>query len=167
MSRSFGQRPTRTWSGTTGYGIVGFVVIILQSAVAAIPWALRRNWLILLATACGTLLTLGGGALPRWKAEKWDCRPKSPKTYCPIRGNGHQVVAIESAGMGMNLEDLACSRVRTRSYHRVLTGLLTISWTIFPRSRNGCEPYQYDCAIPDFPARWRGTNECRRHAIRH
>lgn len=90
----------------------GFVVITLQLAVATIPWAWRGNWLILLATACGTLLALTGGALPQWKAEKWACRPNSPETYCLLRGNGHQqVIVIESAGMGLNLEDLASSRV--------------------------------------------------------
>lgn len=110
----------------------GFAVIWLQLAVAAIPWGLRQNWLILLSTACGTLLALGGGALPQWKAEKWACRPKSPETYCLTRGNGHQqVIVIESAGMGMNLEDLASSRVRGSPYHRVLTALLAIFWIIF------------------------------------
>ena len=108
----------------------GVVVIILH--VAALAWALSRNWLILLATACGTLLALGGGTLPRWKAEKWACRPNLPETYCSMRGNDHQqVVVIESAGMDMNLEDLACSRVRKPPYHQVLTGQLAISWTIF------------------------------------
>ena len=76
----------------------GFVVITLQLAVAAIPWAWRGNWLILLATACGTLLALSGGALPQWRAEKWACRPNSPETYCLLRGNSHQqVIIIESA----------------------------------------------------------------------
>ncbi len=122
-------------TGTVRYDWVwysGFAVILLQLAVAAIPWALRQNWLILLATACGTLLALSGGALPQWKAEKWACRPKSPETYCLTRGNGHQhVIVIESAGMGMNLEDLASSRVRVSSYHRVLTALLAILWIMF------------------------------------
>lgn len=122
-------------TGTVRYDWVwysGFAVILLQLAVAAIPWALNQNWLILLATACGTLLALGGGALPQWKAEKWACRPKSPETYCLTRGNGHrQVIVIESAGLGMNLEDLASSRVRGSPYSRVLTASLAIFWLIF------------------------------------
>ena len=106
--------------------------MLLQLAVAAIPWALRQNWLILLATACGTLLALGGGALPQWKAEKWACRPKSPETYCLTRGNGHrQVIVIESAGLGMNLEDLASSGIPGSPYHRMLTALLAVFWIIF------------------------------------
>ncbi|KAI4092957.1 MAG: hypothetical protein LQ339_007778 [Xanthoria mediterranea] len=110
----------------------GFVVIMLQLAVAAVPWAWRGNWLILLATACGTLLALGGGALPQWKAEKWACRPKSPETYCLLRGNGHQqVIVIESAGMGMNLEDLASSRVPGLPFHRLLTTVLATLWIVF------------------------------------
>ena len=122
-------------TGTVRYDWVwysSFAVILLQLAVAAIPWALHQNWLIFLATTCGTLLALGGGALPQWKAEKWACRPKSPETYCLTRGNGHQqVIVIESAGMGMNLEDLASSRVRGSLCHRMLTALLAIFWTIF------------------------------------
>lgn len=110
----------------------GFIVIMLQLAVAAIPWAWRGNWLILLATACGTLLALSGGALPQWKAEKWACRPKSPETYCLLRGNGHQqVIVIESAGMGMNLEDLASSRVPGLPFHRLLTTVLATLWIVF------------------------------------
>ncbi|KAL8835891.1 MAG: hypothetical protein Q9176_006664 [Flavoplaca citrina] len=110
----------------------GFVVITLQLAVAAIPWAWRGNWLILLATACGTLLALSGGALPQWRAEKWACRPNSPETYCLLRGNGHQqVIVIESAGMGLNLEDLASSRVPGLPFHRLLTTILAALWTVF------------------------------------
>ncbi|KAL8867411.1 MAG: hypothetical protein Q9198_008524 [Flavoplaca austrocitrina] len=110
----------------------GFVVITLQLAVATIPWAWRGNWLILLATACGTLLALSGGALPQWKAEKWACRPNSPETYCLLRGNGHQqVIVIESAGMGLNLEDLASSRVPGLPFHRLLTTVLAALWTVF------------------------------------
>jgi len=83
----------RTTANTATYDWVwysGLVVMPMQLAVGGIPLVLHHNLLILLAPTCGTLLALGGDALPQRKAEKWACRPKSPETYCLARGNGHQ-----------------------------------------------------------------------------
>ncbi|KAK7688512.1 hypothetical protein QCA50_008050 [Cerrena zonata] len=94
----------------------GIVVIIVQLGIAIIPGAIDHDWTVLVVTAVGTILALAGGALPKWKKEKWNGR-KSKKDgdrsiVCLTRGNGYSdVMVIISEGKDQyRLEDLANAR---------------------------------------------------------
>lgn len=103
--------PKLDWVYYTGIG-----VIIVQLAIAIIPGAVDQNWTILTVTAIGTILALIGGALPKWKAEKWNGRRSdkdSDRTVvCLTRGNGYSdVMVIISEGKDQyRLEDIANAR---------------------------------------------------------
>lgn len=104
---------------------IGVAVIIVQIVLSAIPGILYNSWSCLVVIAGGTLLCLAQGAIPQWGKEKWSCRdlavesmkpPHNPeqknKTVILTQGNGspHAVVII-SEGVGLDLEDLAGTRV--------------------------------------------------------
>ncbi|PQE05712.1 hypothetical protein CJF31_00004433 [Rutstroemia sp. NJR-2017a BVV2] len=57
--------PARDWAWWSG-----ILVSLLQLGIAAIPWALHRNWGIFLATAAGTSLAYMSASLPQWRKEK-------------------------------------------------------------------------------------------------
>ncbi len=103
------------------YWVSGFVVIILQLGIAAIPCGLYNDWGIILVTAVGTLLALVTGMLPQWRFEKWACRRKTEKVVILTGGNGtRHVMVIIGAGKGLDLEDLAVGespRMRRRTEH--------------------------------------------------
>ncbi|CAL1698118.1 unnamed protein product [Somion occarium] len=93
----------------------GVIVIVAQLGISVIPGVLYEDWTILMVTAIGTLLSILGGALPKWKKEKWSCRKmkKNDKAViCLTRGNGYNdVFVIISEGEGhLRLEDLANAR---------------------------------------------------------
>jgi hypothetical protein len=87
----------------------GFPVVLLQTAVAAVPlFSSPRDWSILLITVVGTVLAFLSGALPQWRREKWFCRRNAMNTYAITRGNGSQhALIILGNGHGLHLEDLA------------------------------------------------------------
>ncbi|CAM6018637.1 unnamed protein product [Sphagnum balticum] len=109
-------KPEKDW-----YWASGFVVIILQLGIAAIPCGLYNDWGIILVTAVGTLLALVTGMLPQWRFEKWACRRKTKKVVILTGGNGtRHVMVIIGAGKGLDLEDLAVGespRMRQRTEH--------------------------------------------------
>ena len=89
----------------------GFVTMVLQLGIAAIPCALFGDWGILMVTACGTALSFLTGSLPQWAREKWACRRilhRHQKTVALTRGNGsqHAIVIFSEEGR-LDLEDLA------------------------------------------------------------
>ncbi|KAK7056637.1 hypothetical protein VNI00_002354 [Paramarasmius palmivorus] len=86
----------------------GVVIIILQLAFSAIPFALYGDWSIFTVTSAGTVLALITGALPQWRDEKWACRKNPKKLFCLTGGNGtRSAMVILSNGNGLDLEDLA------------------------------------------------------------
>jgi len=97
---------------------MGWVVIVVQMAIAAIPCALYQDWAILFLTGTGTVLALATGALPQWKFEKWACRRKTTKVISLTGGNGtRHVMVIIGKKLGLDLEDLAAAespRMRRR-----------------------------------------------------
>ncbi|CAK9260005.1 unnamed protein product [Sphagnum jensenii] len=109
-------KPEKDW-----YWASGFVVIILQLGIAAIPCGLYNDWGIILVTAVGTLLALVTGMLPQWHFEKWACRRKTKKVVILTGGNGtRHVMVIIGDGKGLDLEDLAVGespRMRKRTEH--------------------------------------------------
>jgi hypothetical protein len=56
----------RWWSGCD--------VTIAQLGVAAVPFGLRKDWAIFLATVAGTALSWVSESLPQWRREKWHAR---------------------------------------------------------------------------------------------
>ncbi|KAI9167880.1 hypothetical protein HJFPF1_04021 [Paramyrothecium foliicola] len=113
----------------------GVFVMILQLALAAIPFGIHGNWGILMITAAGIGLALLTGTLPQWKKEKWACRSKSKVPYVLTRGNGSQhAIVILGNQKGLNLEDLATGQnnmnTTTNSLTRLSVLTLCISWVL-------------------------------------
>lgn len=122
-------------TGTIRHDLIwwsGVVVMVVQLAIAAIPWAIYREWVIFFITGIGTLLAIAGGTLPQWSEEKWACRRKSDKSVVLTTGNGsHDAMVVIGNGHGFDLEDLASSYrlpghpLRTR----IFSFLLAVAWT--------------------------------------
>lgn len=93
----------------------GIVVIITQIGIATIPGVVFHDWTIFLVTTIGTALSLCGGALPKWRVEKWNgrkTRKGDRSVICLTRGHGYSdAMIIISEGEGhYRLEDLANAR---------------------------------------------------------
>ncbi|KAK7688520.1 hypothetical protein QCA50_008058 [Cerrena zonata] len=94
----------------------GIFVILLQLGIAVIPGAVDKDWRVFVVTAGGTMLSLLSGALPKWRAEKWNGRRSykdSDRTVvCLTRGSGYDdVIVIISEGKDQyRLEDIARTR---------------------------------------------------------
>lgn len=93
----------------------GIVVILIQLGIAVVPGAVDQDWTILTVAAIGTILALIGGALPKWREEKWNGRrlaPNGRSVVCLTRGNGYSdVMVIISEGTEQyRLEDIANAR---------------------------------------------------------
>lgn len=111
----------------------GVTATVIQLGVAAIPCGLYDQWLILLIVAWGTTLAFASGALPQWKAEKWQCRRRK-KTIILTKGNGaqHAIVIIGSDERALDLEDLAHSDGEKSSLPlRLYAALLAVLWLMF------------------------------------
>jgi hypothetical protein len=93
----------------------GWLVVIIQLGIAAVPCGLYDDWGILLVTAVGTVLAFATGSLSQWPKEKWACgdiRADRKKTVVLTKGNGSQhAIVITSDGRGLDLEDLAVGAV--------------------------------------------------------
>ncbi|KAK7449707.1 hypothetical protein VKT23_013180 [Stygiomarasmius scandens] len=101
--------PDRDWVYYTGLSI-----IISQLVIAVIPGALYGNWLILVLTVSGIMLTQVHGSVAQWRQELWGARsiPKGKReVVCLTKGNGSAfVIVIRSEGYGLRLADLAGAR---------------------------------------------------------
>ena len=112
----------------------GFVVMVVQFAVASVPIILTRNWSIMMVLGAGTILALLQGALPQWRKEKWACPKKGGNAVSITQGNGsrHVMVILESEYNGLELEilgagskNIPCSR-----WELVCISVLTSLWTV-------------------------------------
>ena len=108
--------PKTDWVYFSGIG-----TIVLQLLIAIIPGACYGDWTILMVTTIGTVLALVGGALPKWRKEKWNVRPTNARdrmVTCLTRGNGYRdAMVIISEGAGHhNLEDMATAHVVPGTY---------------------------------------------------
>lgn len=84
--------------------------ILLQLAVASMPWLLYGHLDVLILTIFGTAMALVTGALPQWKAEKLpeEARSEKKKTIAITAGNGHKdVVILRNIGSRFDLEALS------------------------------------------------------------
>lgn len=64
--------------------------LVVQLGVAAVPIILKRNWSIMLITACGNVLALVGASLPTIRRNKFACRLGSRVPFILTRGTGHK-----------------------------------------------------------------------------
>lgn len=133
-------------NGTAGipqrdlYWFSGYVVALLQLAVAVIPWRINGDWEIFLLTAAGTALAFITGSFSQWRHERWCCRRNSSKTFVLTRGNGAQhALVIQGAGRGLDLEDLAAMTDRPRSSWetKVVFAALTTCWVVLLLTASG------------------------------
>jgi len=124
--------------GYPGYDLmyfIGFVTIVVQLGIAAIPCGIFGDWGILLVTASGILLSIATGSISQWSKEKWACRSNSEKTVILTRGNGSQhAIVIIGDGKGLDLEDLAAGPtnvdVSTSYMTRIAVTLLAAFWIL-------------------------------------
>ena len=114
----------------------GLFVIFAQLGIAIIPGAVDQDWTILTVTIIGTVLSLIGGALPKWKEEKWNGR-KSTKdsdrtVICLTKGNGYpDVMVIISEGKDQfRLEDIANARDKPVEWTLTIALMLCIAQII-------------------------------------
>lgn len=114
---------------------IGFVTILVQLGIAAIPCGLFGDWGILLVTICGIILSLATGSLGQWREEKWACRKESQKSVILTRGNGSQhAFVILGDGKGLDLEDLAAgpmnADVSASKLTRLAIIILAVCWIL-------------------------------------
>lgn len=110
---------------------LGWVTLLIQAAIATIPWAIYGDWSITLVTLCGSSLAIVTCAMPQWMQEKWAAgRVEKHKVTCLTRGNGsrHIMVFVASPG-AWDFENLAAGSSFPRPETRGLTLGLMILWT--------------------------------------
>lgn len=125
----------------------GFVVIIVQLGVAAIPWGINGQWDAFLITAAGTLFALIGGSLPQWREEKWACPKNGGDTTTITEGNGSRsaVVILKKKGAGLKFEVLARSTrvARATLLTRIATSVMGVLWIMLLVTVAGMKQYTW------------------------
>ncbi|KAJ5930626.1 hypothetical protein N7466_006119 [Penicillium verhagenii] len=114
--------------------ISGFVVIVVQLLIAAIPWIVNNEWGTFLITSYGIILALAESSLPQWRREKWACPRKGGPTVTLTEGNGSRfaMVILGKKNVGLDLDILARG-TRTAPASRLTrlgTSFLTLNWMI-------------------------------------
>lgn len=110
---------------------LGWVTMLVQFAIAIVPWAVYGDWTIALVTLCGSFLAIVTCAMPQWIQEKWAAgRVKKYKVTCLTRGNGsrHVMVFVASPD-AWDLENLAAGSSIPRPETRGMTLGLMVLWT--------------------------------------
>lgn len=113
----------------------GFITVLVQLGIAAIPCGIYGDWSILLITGAGIILSLTTGSLRQWTSEKWSCRLQSDKTFVLTKGNGSQhAIVIFGNKKGLDLEDLATGPLSleagTSSAARIFLIVLAVLWVL-------------------------------------
>lgn len=119
--------------------LLGWVTLLIQIAIAIVPWAVYGDWSIALVTFAGSFLALVTCAMPQWIQEKWTARRvEGHKVTCLTRGNGSQHIMVIIANPGAwNLSDLASSMPSPRPETRGTTLGLMFMWTCLLISVSG------------------------------
>lgn len=111
---------------------MGFLTMLVQLGVAAIPWGLWGQWLTFFVTGVGTLLALLTASLPQWREERTGVRKlDEPKDITLTTGNGaHDVLAIigNPNNPGLDIEALASPHRKLE--HKSMTKFCTLSLAI-------------------------------------
>lgn len=117
-----------------GKWIIGWIVILVQQIIAAVPWIIDGNWSIFMVTLCGTIGALVTGGLSQWRDDKWPnikLPPNKRKIMCLTRGNGHRhAMVVVGDGVGWDLEALATAPSKSRPETRLVCTFLTVWWTL-------------------------------------
>ncbi|GAW14634.1 hypothetical protein ANO14919_040370 [Xylariales sp. No.14919] len=110
----------------------GWFIIVVQIAIAVVPWVRFGDWGIFLVTLSGSVFTIITCAMSQWTEEKWAGRKLGgEKVTCLTRGNGHQHIMVFIGSRGCwDLETLATGISTPRPETRWLFGLLAILWTL-------------------------------------
>lgn len=112
----------------------GFVVIVIQLGIAAIPWAIHGQWNIFLVATAGNVLALVSSSLPQWRDEKWACPKNGGDTTTITEGNGSRsaIVILKKKGAGLKYEVLARgTRVAPATLlTRVASPVLAVLWIL-------------------------------------
>lgn len=118
---------------------LGWATLLVQVAIATIPWGIYGDWTIALITFCGSFLALITCAMPQWIQEKWTARRvEGYKVSCLTRGNGsHHIMVIIASPGAWDLEDLAAGSSFPRPETRGVTLVLSIIWTCLLISVSG------------------------------
>lgn len=152
-TRKAGHSDQRSW-----IFLMNAAMIVVQLAIAAIPWGIYGDWSVFVVTTAGTVLALSTGALPQWRAEKLSCRSnESKKDILITRGIGtRHVLLIIGNGASLDFEDIAGGD-SPRSYriwknHRKLNAMADYtnsstpsaekSFSLAPRITGRSEPYK-------------------------
>lgn len=108
----------------------GWITIVVQSIIAAIPWILFGGWGSMVVTLAGNLLAAMTCALPQWENEKWSGRKLSKdKTIALTRGNGYQNIMIIIGAKGSwDLETLASGFSMPRQETPWVSLALAVLW---------------------------------------
>lgn len=99
----------------------GIAVILIQLGVAAIPFALYRDYSALLVTGAGTILTILMAALLQWHTEKFSGQHGCKKVITITSGNGAlNVLVVVNPGVkgSIDLEDLTSGQSPLSHYNR-------------------------------------------------
>jgi hypothetical protein len=118
----------------------GWLVILAQFGIAAVPWALYGDWGVMLVTFAGTFLAAITCAMPQWAAEKWaGGLLKREKVVCLTGGNGHlHVIVLIGATGAWDLESMCTGKaVAPRQETRWIALVLAVLWTFLIISVSG------------------------------
>lgn len=141
----------------------GIGVILVQLALASIPWIVSANWSVFLVTAAGTVLALLQTANPQWPLEKWGSSTTAGWTISITQGNGsrHVLVVlgkdhIPSLKKALDLEILASqsNRFVARKGSKCIVALMAALWIALLITATGvksdtwCKSYLfYSCIL--------------------
>ncbi|KAL7623146.1 hypothetical protein AAE478_006827 [Parahypoxylon ruwenzoriense] len=128
------EGPRRSKSGVPARDWVwwsGFVTMVVQLGIAAVPWGLYDDWSVFLVTAGGTILALASGALPQWREEKWHARWQVKDVALTLGNGTKHVIVVLGSKNGLDLEDLAGGLAGDSLLStRVATFALALLWLV-------------------------------------
>lgn len=124
---------------------LGWVTIVAQIGIAAVPWIISNEWEVMLIVLCGNLLAAITCALPQWTREKW-ASPilKAEKIMALTRGNGHQHLMVFICPKGtLDMEKLATGYALPRPETRWISLLLAASWILLVIAVSGIKNHTW------------------------
>jgi hypothetical protein len=118
---------------------LGWLTMIVQVAIALVPWIIHGDWGPMMIVLCGNSLALLTCALPQWNDEKWAGRKlRSDKVMALTRGNGHYHIMILIGQKGSwDIETLATATRASRPETSIASLILAALWTCLLISVSG------------------------------
>ncbi|KAH0375530.1 putative glucokinase, partial [Aureobasidium melanogenum] len=109
---------------------LGWLTIVIQIAIAVIPWAVSGDWGTMMVILSGTLLASITCSLPQWKDEKWACRTlEKDNVVCLTRGNGYKHIMVFIGKEGSpDLETQATAQGSPRRETPIIMAGLAVLW---------------------------------------